>query len=225
MSAPFRQGPVLATILICNAASPAKGDLAMTKKLYSVLPVLVLLACGLIPLTAAAGPITFTESFNASGTVNGNAFNANVMFSLTSDTTLIIQEGDLFLTPAGTASVTIQGVGSGTFTDPFDVFDNQGNAVAGFTDTAIEDIVDLSNPAFATYDLKSSIGPLDSTFFFVDTGASLGSTLGTIVLNSTSGTPTFTATAGGTTPEPGSLFLFGSGVVGLAAVIRRKLKK
>lgn len=32
------------------------------------------------------------------------------------------------------------------------------------------------------------------------------------------------STAGGTTPEPGTLVMFGSGVVGLAGVIRRKLK-
>ncbi|MGA3317720.1 MAG: PEP-CTERM sorting domain-containing protein [Candidatus Korobacteraceae bacterium] len=196
----------------------------MTKKLHSVLPVLVLLACGLIPLTAAAGPITFTESFTAAGTVNGNPFDANVIFSLTTDTTLITGGGGIFLTPAGVASVTIQGVGAGTFTDPFDVFDNQNVSVAGFTDVNIEDIVDLSNSAFATYNLQSPIGPLASTFFFVDTGAALDSTLGTIIIDSTSGTPTFAATTSGTTPEPGSLVLFGSGVVGLAAVIRRKLK-
>ena len=131
----------------------------MTPRPLSVLPVVVLLACSLIPLTAAAEPITFTESFNATGTVNGNPFDANVIFSLTTDTTLITGGGGIFLTPDGVASVTIQGVGSGTFTDPFDVFDNQGVSVAGFTDVNIEDIVDLSNSAFATYDLKSAIGP------------------------------------------------------------------
>jgi hypothetical protein len=193
--------------------------------MYSVLPVLVLLVCGLIPLTAAAGPITFTESFTATGTVNGNPFDGNVMFSLSTDTSLITGGGGLFVTPDGVASVTIQGVGTGTFTDPFYVFDNQGVSVAGFSDPNIEDIVDLSNSAFATYNLQNPIGPLASSFFFVDTGQALGSTLGTIILDSTSGTPTFAATTGGgTTPEPGSLVLFGSGVVALATVIRRKLK-
>jgi PEP-CTERM motif len=207
----------------------AKGDLPMTKRLHSVLPVLVLLACGLVPLKAVAGPITYTATFTAAGTVNGNPFDAVVTFTLSSDTTLVFGNCDgvpgIFCTPNGVAGVSIQGIGSGTFTDPFNVFVNQGVAVAGFTDDAIEDILDLSNPAFSTYDLKSAIGPLPSSYFFVDTGASLGSTLGTIVLDSTSGTPTFTATTtSGTTPEPGSLVLFGSGVVGLATVIRRKLR-
>ena len=170
----------------------------MTKRLLSALPVFVLLVCGLIPMTSAAGPITYTETFTATGTVNGNPFDGTVMFTLSSDTTLVFGNCDgvsgIFCTPSGVAGVSIQGVGTGTFTDPFNVFVNQGVAVAGFTDDAMEDILDLSNSAFSTYDLKSAIGPLYSSYFFVDTGPALGSTLGTIVLDSTSGTPTFTAT-------------------------------
>jgi hypothetical protein len=107
----------------------------------------------------------------------------------------------------------------------FYVFDNQNGAVAGFSDIAIEDIVDLSNSAFATYDLKSSIGPLQTTYFFTDDGVELGSSLGNIVFDSFGGTPTFQASeGGGTTPEPGSLILFGSGVVGLAVKLRRRAR-
>jgi len=200
----------------------------MAKTLHCVLFVLVVLACSLIPLTATAGPITYTASFTASGTVNGTPFDGAVTFTLSSDTTLVFGNCDgssgIFCTPNGTATFSIQGIGAGTFTDPFNVFDNQNIAVAGFTDDAIEDILDLSNTAFATYDLKSAIGPLNTTYFFVDTGASLGSTLGNVVIDSYSGTPTFTATLGGATPEPASFVLFGSGVIALAGVLRRKLR-
>lgn len=179
---------------------------------------LALLVCGLAPLTAVAGPITFTESFMASGTVNGNPFDANVTFSLTTDTSLI-NSGE---TPNTITGVTIEGIGSGTFTNLFHVFDNTGNSVAGFSAQGIEDIVDLSNPAFGTYDLKSPIGPLDCTFFFTDDGVELGSTLGDIIFDSFGGNPTFTASEGGTTPEPGTLILLGTGVAGLAASLRRR---
>ena len=51
----------------------------MTKTLHRVLGVLAVLAIGLLPLTATAGSITYTESFMASGTVNGTPFDGNVM--------------------------------------------------------------------------------------------------------------------------------------------------
>jgi hypothetical protein len=201
----------------------------MATTLRRALLVLLALTCSLIPLAATAGPITYIGSFTATGTVNGTPFDGNVQFMLSSDTTLIFGNCDgisgIFCTPSGTATFTIQGIGSGTFTDPFNVFDNQGGAVAGFTDDNIEDILDLGNSAFSTYDLKSAIGPLNTTYFFVDTGVALGSNLGDVIIDSFSGTPTFTATTtGGTTPEPASILLFGSGLVGIAAMLRRKLR-
>jgi PEP-CTERM motif len=202
----------------------------MTKTLHRVLCVLALLVIGLLPTMATAGPITYTESFTASGTVNGTPFNGNVMFSLTSDTSLVFGNCDgvsgIFCTPTTTAMVSIQGIGTGAFTDLFNVFVNQSIGVVGFTDNAIEDIVDLANSAFTTYDLKSPIGPLNTTYFFTDNGVQLGSSLGVIEFDSFSGTPVFQASEGqGTTPEPGSFVLFGSGVLGLAAVVRRKVRR
>jgi hypothetical protein len=207
----------------------------MTKTLHRVLWVLALFAFGLLPTIATAGPITYTETFTASGTVNGSPFDGTVMLSLTSDTNLVFGNcggsPGTFCTPNAMATVSIQGIGMGTFTDLFNVFDYQNTGasygVLGFTDASIGgvDIVDLANPAFATYNLKSSIGPLNTTYFAIYTGQPLDSTLGAIVFNSASGTPIFQASEGqGTTPEPGSFVLFGSGLLGLSLVIRRKLR-
>jgi hypothetical protein len=200
----------------------------MTKTLHRVLCVLALLGFGLLPTIAAAGSLTYTETFTASGTVNGSPFDGTVMFSLTSDTSLVFGNcggvSGVFCTPNTMATVSIQGIGAGTFADLFNVFVNQNIGVAGFTDDAREDILDLANNAFSTYDLKSPIGPLNTTYFFTDNGVMLGSTLGNIVFDSFSGTPTFQASEGqGTTPEPASFLLFGSGLFGLSLVIRRKL--
>jgi hypothetical protein len=197
----------------------------MTNILRRLLPLAVLLAFGLIPIVASAATITYTESFTGIGTANGNPFNGTVTFTLTSNTSLVFSNCDglgpnVFCTPNGVAGVSIQGIGAGTFTGPWDVFDNQNVSAAGFTDNAIQDIVDLSNSVFATYDLKSAIGPVNSAYYFVLTGVPVGSSLGNIVISSYSGTPTFTATI--STPDPASITLFGSGVIGLAAVLRRK---
>jgi hypothetical protein len=198
----------------------------MTNMLQRRLALAVLLAFALVPIAASAVTITYTESFNATGTANGNPFNGTVTFTLTSDTSLVFSNCDglgsnVFCTPQNlTASFSIQGIGAGTFTGPWDVFDNQGVSAAGFTDNAIQDIVDLSSPVFATYDLKSAVGPVNSSYYFVLTGVPIGSSLGNIIIGSYSGTPTFTATIG--TPDPASITLFGSGVIGLAAVLRRR---
>ena len=193
----------------------------MTSTLHRALLVFVALSCSMISLTATAVPITYIGSFAGTGTVNGNPFDGNVQFIFNSDTTLVYDNGSgLFLTPYGTASFYIQGIGAGEFTDLFQVFDYQYNAVTGFFDKQlVTDIVDLSNPVFAGYDLKSDIGPLTTDYFGVHTGLALGSTLGEVILD-LSGTPTFTAT---TTPEPASVLLFGSSLAGIAAMLRRKL--
>lgn len=200
----------------------------MRRTVRRLLPMLALLVCSLVPLTAMAGSITYTESFTASGTVNGTPFDTVVSFTMTADPNQVFGncdgQGGIYCTPNGIAGVTIQGIGFGTFTNQFYVFDNQNNAVAGFSAIGVEDIVDLSNTAFASYNLKSPIGPLSATFFFTDNGVQLGSSLGTIIFDSFSGTPTFTASESGTTPEPGSFVLFGSGVLGFAITLRRKIK-
>jgi hypothetical protein len=51
------------------------------------------------------------------------------------------------------------------------------------------------------------------------------STLGTIPSEAftLSYIETTTTTSSGTTPEPGSIMLFGSGILGLAGILRRKL--
>jgi len=203
----------------------------MAKGLLCVLFIFVGLACGLFPLTSTAGTIVYEESFTAAGTVNGTPFDGTVTFMFRSDTTLVFGDCEgtagMFCTPNGVASFSIQGIGAGQFTDPFFVFDNQNIKAVGFSDAALEDVLDLGNATFANYNLKSAIGPLNSTTYsFTDTGQPLGSSLGDIVIDSVSGTPRFTAVASNAQPipEPASFTLFGSGVVGLAAMLRRKLR-
>jgi len=199
----------------------------MGMRLRTCLTALALSACCLAPSIAASQAITYTESFDASGTVNGSPFNGLVTFSLTSNVNQIMSNcsgSGIYCTPDETASFTIQGFGQGTFDNQFWVFDNQNHSVAGFSAVGVQDIVDLSNPAFTTYTLMNPIGPLNTTYSFTDNGVGLESSLGDVIFDSFGGTPVFQASESGTTPEPGSLILFGSGVASLAAAGRRKFK-
>lgn len=86
------------------------------------------------------------------------------------------------------------------------------------------------NLAEGTYwlNLQNASGTGDSGFYWDEnSGPSQASqnSIGTIPSESFTllGTANSTSTGTGTTPEPGSMLMFGSGIVGLAGVVRRKL--
>jgi hypothetical protein len=94
--------------------------------------------------------------------------------------------------------------------------------------------VDVNLVAQGTYWLNiqnASVPSGDPVFWDENSGPSSASfnSVGTIpseaftVLGTSSSTTTSTSTTTGTVPEPSSIMLFGSGILGLASVLRRKL--
>ena len=176
---------------------------------------------------AKASPITYTETATVSGTL------------MTSPTQILIISNDLLtLTGTGnttnitnpvsfaflnnvTASFTLSSGGtvfqSGTFTDPIEVFDTQIASpvlpVAGFHDLVnSQDILDTFNAAFASYDLRTSIGPITGPSFITKDSSLLTALTGEHLSFTSAGDATFTAIV---TPLPAALPLFASGLVGL----------
>src|SRR6266853_543972 len=135
-----------------------------------ILALIVLVLSAASPVFAdSIGTYTFTGT--ASGTIGGTVFsNAALTVTASGFISTITNGAGIFLlnVPGGSASFTIIGVGSGTFTDATYVFDNTGLGIAGFGDLGPSpccDIIqirdsDIGSSAFASYDLKSSIGPL-----------------------------------------------------------------
>jgi hypothetical protein len=138
---------------------------------------------------ALAMPITYTESATASGMLGATSFtNALVTLTMANDTNNVtMTTGPTKYHNVGTTTVTVSGVGSATFSDSIEVFDAQAASLVGFADvTHTKDILDDFNAKFATYDLKSFIGPTSGTAEF-NTGSSFSTSGGAFILNSVTG--------------------------------------
>jgi hypothetical protein len=169
----------------------------------------------LFGLVASAGPITYTEQTTGSGSLGGSNFtNALVTLVLVGDTSTIYSDGPGVFRDLGTATVTVAGIGTTTFTDQMGFASIQAFPLAGIFDQTMGDTMLLAtiDPSFATYSLGTAIGPVSNGLFYTPL-ESFSTTDGAFVITGTlNGTSTFTAT---TVPEPGSMALIGIGFASL----------
>ena len=122
-----------------------------------------------------------------------------------------------FFENVGTATVSVGGGSPVTFTDSIQVFSNQSATSVGFEDLSVgDDILNDLSASFATYDLKTSIGPIVGSSE-INVGSSFATTGGALVLTS-AGDATFTGAASGVgsaIPEPSSWAMMLIGFAGL----------
>jgi hypothetical protein len=182
---------------------------------------LTLAAVVSVPVALHATPITYTESFTASGTLKGSDFtNELVTFTAIGDTSAVINEGGIFAIVVPT-TFTIAGGKSGTFTDEIEFVSNESSGIGGVGDISDDlAIIFTENSAFATYDLMTAIGPTLGASVF-NAGDTFKTNDGKLSFE-TIGESTFSAAVASSIPEPSSLMMFGTGALGLLGVAKRK---
>ena len=218
-----------------GATYPAlKGEIMIGKSARVAMTAGMLVLMG-SALGARAGMITYTESIIGSGNYNGTDFiDRLITLTATSDTADVQQVfPGLYVTdrPGASASFSIEGIGGGTF--PGYVFLNRiiPTPTFGFENDLgnglFFDVLNITSPLLASYDLSSSIGPISGPQSSGDpTGFKLETSAGDLlIVLSVSGEVTFQAVARATAvPEPSSLVLCGIAVMGLGyAGARRRI--
>ena len=207
--------------------------------------VLLSAAIGILGGLAFAGPVTYSISTTATGTLNGTVFtNAAMTVTLTGDTSKVAFGPPPFSTiliNPGSATVSIAGLGTGAFTDSIEIqssFDtlvfgsNSVVLIAQLDDPAGDSVSGIAleeSPALFGYDLATPVTSLSGTG-----GAASGpvntfpTTAGDLIFTippTAPGQPgdlgpsSFTATV---VPEPTEMMPLGAGLLGLISLrIRR----
>jgi hypothetical protein len=225
----FNAQPSMKALLGCRDRLSAVLSSCRTRS--KMIKATFILAAALTALPAMAETITFTISAEGSGTLGTTTFTDQLItFTEVTDTSNITNPclGNIYGYPCAPSqagnTVTIGGIaGIQTISDNTFFFDNAINLV-GISGAFFQTYLSAMGLAGGTtYGMTTAFGPESAPYYTVGS-STLATSGGTLSLTSFSGDATFSAVLGPTaaTPEPGTLTLLGSGLLGLVYRLRRK---
>ena len=214
-------------------------------RLHILVAGFALLASG---VTAKADPITVTVTdsayvTNLNLTSNPGPFFPEVTVTFTGDTSNLIYNstgyigtigrgmpiyGDPLYYIPGTATIQVESLGTFAIEGPVEFFDNQVTSIAGISTTTTSGgdgdiILATENAAFTSYTGATSIGPLSGAASPLETGFYTSDGYTVLLPSSYTGVDAAPSTlTAAVTPEPSSIALLGTGMLGIAGVVRKR---
>jgi hypothetical protein len=178
---------------------------------------LVIVGCFMFSGNLWADSVSYELTGFATGNLSTTSF-TNAVFTLTATgaSSGLFQIGPgIFANPLASVSLTVSGVGTFQVVDPFYIYVNQSVPGAGFIDVFRGDVLDFGGKSLSSWNGIAPLGPISVNGTLL---APFKTTGGLLILSSTNTLEFSSSQTMASTPEPASVLLVMTGLLGVVAI-------